>query len=186
MASYITLPGIGGSGSTHWQTVWESAETGFSRFKPADWDSPNLEDWIQALDREIAASATAPILVAHSLACLLVAHWQARSSKPIAGAFLVAVPDPTSTAFPGAASGFANPPLSRFRFPSQIVASTDDPYGSPDYVRDRAEHWGSSIVELGALGHINGASGLGSWPQGRRLLSDFESNISGSPISTTG
>ncbi|MEG9472588.1 MAG: alpha/beta hydrolase [Sphingomonas sanguinis] len=31
------------------------------------------------------------------------------------------------------------------------------------------------MVEVGALGHINGASGLGSWPEGRRLLTAFRS-----------
>ena len=104
MTDIIILPGIGGSGPTHWQSHWERDDGRMRRFKPADWDRPDLPDWISAVDRAVGASSEPPLLVAHSLACLLVAHWQHVSRLQVAGALLVAVPDPQSGIFPKAAA----------------------------------------------------------------------------------
>ncbi len=174
MATTIILPGVGGSGDAHWQTHWENSTTTMERFKPTSWDAPVLEDWLAALDRAVADAVEPPLLVAHSLACLLVAHWSDRpASTPIRGAFLVAVPDPAAPAFPSEAGSFRNVPDRPLRFPTLIVASEDDPYGSPTYSRSRANAWGSGFVIAGRLGHINGASALGDWPLGRMLFESF-------------
>lgn len=173
----IILPGIGGSDDCHWQTRWEDTNPQMRRFQPGNWDLPDLADWISALDRAVGTATSPPLLVAHSLACLLVAHWQAVSSRPIAGAFLVAVPDPESDAFPVEADSFVNPPTQKLRFPSVIVASANDPYGTAAYSRRRANQWRSGIVEIGAFGHINGRSGLGAWPCGMSLLKSFMAGI---------
>jgi len=170
MRSTIILPGIGGSGSEHWQSRWEAEEAGFVRFAPSSWDRPELGDWIEALDHAVRDAGTPPLLVAHSLACLLVAHWQVRSTLPVAGAMLVAVPDPTGPAFPVEAASFASPPETRFRVPSLVVASSNDPHGTMTHSRRRAEQWGSRLIEAGDLGHINSSSGLGAWPAGRAIL----------------
>ena len=42
-----------------------------------------------------------------------------------------------------------------------------------EHARERASQWGSGIVEVGELGHVNEASGLGDWPQGKALLVAF-------------
>jgi len=177
MKDIIILPGIGGSGEAHWQTRWERSNPEMRRFQPADWEKPELADWISALERAVGASATPPLLVAHSLACLLVAHWQQISSLAVAGAFLVAVPDPQSVSFPEEAAGFADPPLQRMRFPTLIIASADDPFGTPGYARARADLWGSGLVEIGPFGHINGQSGLEDWGPGRALLTAFSAGL---------
>ncbi|MBR0829014.1 serine hydrolase family protein [Bradyrhizobium manausense] len=173
MRKMITLPGIGGSGDAHWQTRWERTEPRFTRFVPASWDQPDLDDWVQALERAVADSDEPPVLVAHSLACLLVAHWAARSSSPVAGAFLVSVPNPDGPAFPSAAASFRSAPSAPLRFASLIVASSDDPYGDLAYIRQHARDWHAGLVTVGALGHINASSGLGDWAQGRGLLEAF-------------
>lgn len=177
MRKIIMLPGIGGSGDEHWQSLWEASSRDFTRFAPASWDSPRLADWIEALDVAVAASDSPPVLVAHSLACLLVAHWQARSVLPVAGAMLVAVPDPHGSPFPAEATSFADPPEQRLRFRSVIVASGNDPYGTMDHARRRAAEWGSRLVEIGDAGHINAGSGLGDWPAGRALLMEFVGDL---------
>lgn len=175
----IILPGIGGSGGSHWQSRWQAKDPSMRRFRPGDWDQPDLADWIAALDLEVEGSSAPPILVAHSLACLLVAHWAAKSRRSVAGAFLVAVPDPGSSVFPTEARGFAAVPGGPLPFPSLVVASTNDPYGSMESVEARAADWGSRVVVAGPLGHINGQSGLGDWPAGRALLADFAAAASG-------
>jgi predicted alpha/beta hydrolase family esterase len=176
----ITLPGIGGSGEDHWQSLWEKAEPRLMRFQPTSWDEPELNDWAQSLERAIGGCERPPVLVAHSLACLLVAHWAMRSSSRVAGAFLVSVPDPDGPNFPSAAASFRPAPDTPLRFPSLIVASTDDPYGSLAYARLRSDQWQTGLVVVGAHGHINASSGLVDWAQGRALLEAFCASLSGS------
>jgi len=173
MTEFIVLPGIGGSGESHWQTHWEKASPAMRRFTPADWNAPDFKNWMAALETAVATATAPPLLIAHSLSCLLVAHWQKVSRLPVTGAFLAAVPDPSSPVFPANAEDFASVPRERFRFPSLIIASTNDPYGSLEYVKAKAVHWGSQLHVAGALGHINGASALGEWREGRALLEDF-------------
>jgi predicted alpha/beta hydrolase family esterase len=177
MREIITLPGIGGSGEAHWQSRWEARKPRMRRFSPSSWDLPDLDDWIEALDREVQKSATPPLLVAHSLSCLLVPHWSARTERVVAGALLVAPPDPSSPAFPAEASGFADPPIQALPFPSMIIASSNDPYSSLSYARSLADQWGSAFIDIGAHGHLNGSSGLGDWSQGRAALAAFEAGL---------
>lgn len=170
MTDFIILPGSGGSGETHWQSRWQRANPAMRRFSPANWDLPDFDDWVAALETAVSQATTPPVLIAHSLSCLLVAHWQAASSRQVGGAFLVAVPDPASPAYPAYAIPFADTPRDPLRFPSLIVASTDDPYDPHGYAVAKAGQWGSALHMAGPLGHINSDSGLGDWPEGMDLL----------------
>jgi predicted alpha/beta hydrolase family esterase len=166
----LILPGIGNSGPEHWQSLWEGADPALVRVRQRDWDHPRCEEWVQALE---AQSVPGAVLVAHSLACLVVARWAQTTRKSVRAAMLVAVPDPAGAQFPKEAAGFAQLPGRAFAFPSVVVASSDDPYGSLEHARACSRAWGSRLVEVGALGHINAASGLGDWPQGRRILASL-------------
>ena len=44
--------------------------------------------------------------------------------------------------------------------------SSDDQYVTPGRARGFARAWGSRLVDVGPKGHINSASGLGTWPEG--------------------
>ncbi|MFD2265269.1 RBBP9/YdeN family alpha/beta hydrolase [Lacibacterium aquatile] len=173
----LLLPGINNSGPDHWQSLWEEVESDMKRFQPADWDRPRLEDWLATLERTVADTPGPCLLVAHSLACLLVAHWAERTQRKVKGALLVAVPDPSGPAFPVEARTFGPLPTGRLPWPSLIVASSNDPYGSLPHARHCAETWGAGLVEIGPYGHINGAHGLGRWEEGRRLLTAFATGI---------
>ena len=166
----LILPGIGNSGPEHWQTLWEQIHPHCRRVNQRDWDGPLCEEWVSALDAAVTACSSPPVLVAHSLGCLLVAHWARRSAKPIKGALLVAVPDPDGADFPAEVRGFSPVPLRPFAFPNIVVASSDDPHGSLAYARRCAVAWGSEFVEIGKAGHINADSGLGEWTYGYTLL----------------
>jgi uncharacterized protein len=175
--TFIMLPGIGGSDENHWQTLWERSNPSMKRFNPPDWNSPQLSVWCRALQDAIDAADEPAVLVAHSLSCLLVAHWAAPSASTVAGAFLVAVPDPDAPVFPSAASSFRAVPTGALPFPSIIIASTDDLYGTLEYAQSRAQQWNSRLIDIGPSGHINAASNLGDWPQGKSLLNDFVSSL---------
>ena len=166
----LIVPGIGNSGPQHWQTLWEQRHPHWQRISQRDWDCPRCDEWVAALDAALAGFATQPVFVAHSMGCLVVAHWAGRSSVPVRAAFLVAVPDPNSPNFPSAAQGFQPVPLSPLQFPSLVVSSTDDPFGSVAHAQRCAEAWGSEFVKIGSAGHINAESGHGDWPDGLRLL----------------
>ena len=120
----LILPGIGNSGPQHWQTLWERRYPHFQRVNQRDWVRPVCDEWVGVLDAAVMACPSAPVLVAHSLACLLVAHWASRSTNAIHGALLVAIPDPDDPGFPADARGFSPVPLRPFPFPSIVVAST--------------------------------------------------------------
>ncbi|CAN7631796.1 alpha/beta fold hydrolase [Phenylobacterium sp. LjRoot225] len=176
----IMLPGIGGSGGGHWQTLWRLNDPFATVFQPSDWDRPDLDDWVAALDRAVALAAQPPLLVAHSLGCLLVAHWAARGRGLVAGAFLVAVPDPDGPVFPAEqAATFRSVPRQPMLFPTLMIASSDDPYGSLEFGRRCADAWRADLITAGALGHINEASGVGAWPSGRTLLTSFRRRLAG-------
>ncbi|MGX2032100.1 MULTISPECIES: alpha/beta hydrolase [Methylocaldum] len=166
----LIVPGIGNSGSEHWQTRWEIKHPEFRRVQQKEWNNPVCGDWIEQLEIAVSESGPHTVLVAHSLGCLLVAHWAQQMGRSIHGALLVAPPDPSLATFPSGAVGFSPVPRMNLPFPSTVVASPDDPYGSPDYARRCAAAWGSQLVEIAPCGHINASSGLDNWEEGFELL----------------
>ncbi|WP_321889836.1 RBBP9/YdeN family alpha/beta hydrolase [Paraburkholderia bannensis] len=169
----LVLPGYMNSGPGHWQTRWEAAHMGFERLQMPDWMQPDCDAWCAVLEAALAqdGNAGSVLLAAHSLGCLTVAHWAARHASAatrakVAGALLVALPDPRGPEFPRAARGFDPVPLAALPFASIVVASTDDPYGGVAFSQQCAQAWGSRWMDVGARGHINAESGLADWPQG--------------------
>lgn len=169
----LVLPGFGNSGPGHWQTLWEKRHPAWRRVDLGQWDAPDCQDWVRMLDVAVQRCGAPPILVAHSLACLLVAHWARQSSALIKDAFLVAIPEPASPSFPAPAKGFMPVPMHRLTFPTLVVASTNDSFGSIDHARMCAAAWGSRFVDVGEAGHINADSGLGDWTEGYALFQKF-------------
>ncbi|MCC9308221.1 alpha/beta hydrolase [Kitasatospora sp. RB6PN24] len=167
---FLVLPGYEGSGPQHWQSHWEAADPAFQRVEQADWDHPRLGEWVDVLDAAVAAQEQPVVLVAHSLGCILVAHWAARrAGAAVAGAFLVAPAD-IEGAGVAELAGFCPIPLKPLPFPALVVASSDDPWCSLDRSRRFADAWGARLVVAGAHGHLNSASELGDWEYGRELL----------------
>lgn len=166
----LILPGYGNSGVEHWQTLWELSHSNFKRVQQRDWEHPVCEEWVQVLEKALEKVDSDVVLVAHSLACLVVAHWANKEHRPIKGALLVAPPNTSRSIFPKEALGFENTPLLPFDFPSIVVASTNDEYASIEYAQKCATAWGSECVNVGAKGHINTQSALGFWDEGYALL----------------
>jgi len=170
----LMLPGYADSGYRHWQSQWERADPACRRVVQRDWLQPRLDEWLATLDREVAACAAPPVLVAHSLACTLVAHWVARGAAGARAALLVAPSDTDMVAeLQEEVRTFAPVPLVRLPFPSIVVASTSDPFAPMTRATAFAEAWGSRLVTIGDAGHINAETGFGPWPEGRRLLAEL-------------
>ena len=54
-----------------------------------------------------------------------------------------------------------------------VVSSSNDPYDPASYAVSMAASWGAGHIDVGPLGHVNVASGIGDWPEGRRLLGAY-------------
>jgi uncharacterized protein len=172
----LLLPGLYNSGPEHWQTHWKAEHPEFVRVEQRDWDTPDCRDWVETLRREIAAAPAPAVLVGHSTSCCLVAHWAAAHAARqtnVRGALLVAPSDVEASSYPSGPTGFAPMPLAPLPFPSIVVASTNDEYVTLPRAALFAHAWGSRLEVPGALGHINSASNLGSWPEGLALLREL-------------
>jgi predicted alpha/beta hydrolase family esterase len=91
----------------------------------------------------------------------------------VRGALLVAPPDPADVSFPEFICGFDTVPNFRLPYSSIVIASSNDPYGSLEFQAQCARNWGSRFINAGARGHLNGTSGLGTWPEAHALLEDL-------------
>jgi uncharacterized protein len=173
----LHLPGWQNSGPGHWQSHWERLY-GEPRVQQDDWLWPKRGDWMARLDEALLArpapdgTPTPVVLVAHSLGCHLVAAWAAHSQHRtrVQAALLVAPPDVQRQDWPPQLSSWRVPVLQPLPFRSLVLASTNDAYADEACSAQMASAWGSQWLSLGALGHLNGESGLGEWPQGRELL----------------
>ena len=123
----IIQPGWRNSGPRHWQSHWQR-RLGATRVETGDWDAPQLEDWLQGLDRALALARKPVIVIAHSLGCVAVAHYAQRQPQRIAGALLVAPADVERPFVPRELMGFAPTPRQPLPFPARMVASSNDPF----------------------------------------------------------
>ena len=169
----LVLPGWQNSGPQHWQTVWQDQNPAFLRVQQRDWDAPVLAEWVAMLGEAVERAVPPVVLVAHSLGSITIAHW-AKSSQGRSGvvraALLVAPADVEQPDTPWQIQGFGPVPALRLPFASTLVASTNDPYLSIERAQIFAENWRSQFFDIGQAGHINGESGLGDWPDGKRML----------------
>lgn len=168
----LILPGLFNSGATHWQSHWERQFPGFHRVEQQDWETPIAADWVEQLNQEIEAADGEVVLVAHSLAVTLITLWaqQYPESRKVRGALLVAPSDTEAPSYPPGTSGFTPMSTQRLPFATIVVASTDDPYVTPERAKTFSQAWGSELVWLENAGHINGQTGYGVWPEGLELL----------------
>ncbi len=172
---HLIIPGLNNSGPRHWQSFWEKSLPDSNRVVQENWESPEKRDWVERLDRYIRELRTETVFVAHSLGSITAVEWLLQFKNPLVrGAFLVAPADADSVEI---IRDFAPVPLERLPVPSMVVASENDPYVSMERAKLFAASWGARLVNVGALGHINAKMDLGEWPDGRRLLADFEASL---------
>ncbi|OIH93937.1 alpha/beta hydrolase [Curtobacterium sp. MCBA15_001] len=171
---WVIVPGIWNSDPEHWQSRWQDDRGPEAvRIAPTSWSAPEPADWSRAIDRAVAAVDEPPVLVAHSLGVIAAWRWLVEHDDGrVAGAFLVAPPDPDAPGFPAAARTFTLPETA-VATPSLLVVSDDDPYCSRERAESMGAAMGAEVHRLGAFGHVNVASGVGAWPIGRGLLEDF-------------
>jgi uncharacterized protein len=177
----LIIPGWTNAGPDHWQTRWETKLRTARRVEQADWETPMLGDWVGRIIDAVARSTRPVVLVAHS--CGVSAAVHAAHKLPagmVAGAFLVAAPDlEASDIWPARDGGFAPVPQTALPFPSVMIASSTDPYCTPERAGAFAAAWGSTLIDAGDAGHLNSASGHGPWPEGLMRFGWFLKQLNG-------
>lgn len=168
----LILPGLNGSPETHWQRHWARDNPESRVVEQYDWACPEREQWLAELERQVGMIGRDVWLVGHSLGCVLAAHFAgSRLASHIRGALLVAPCDLDATeSLHPCVVRFGAMPRRRLPFPTLVVGSLNDPYMPIDRLRRTAEAWGSDLVDIGAAGHINIASGFGRWSAGYDFL----------------
>lgn len=167
------LAGVGNSEHEHWQSRWHRSLPGSLWVEQRDWENPIRDEWVAAALAAFRQASSPIVVVAHSLGCLLAAEVLEVAHPDVIGAFLVAVPDADGSNFPRCVQGFRRALDLPMPVPSIVIASTNDPYGSLQHAQKVAERWGSELIAVGALGHVNLKSDVGDWPEGRAHFERF-------------
>ncbi|MFX0578293.1 RBBP9/YdeN family alpha/beta hydrolase [Nocardia nepalensis] len=176
----VIVPGLRDHIPDHWQTLLAERLDNVRTVPPLEHDKLSRAARVAALDAVLADIDGPAALVAHSAGVMITVHWAQQATRPVHGALLATPPDfetPLPQGYPSLdqldADGWTPIPWRRLPFPSIVAASTSDPLASYRRVAGMAEAWGSRLVELGDVGHLNPASGYGYWPQAEELLREL-------------
>jgi uncharacterized protein len=163
--SYLILHGYQSSGPGHWQT-WlagrlRSGDASVHYPDLPDADAPQLRSWLSALEGELDAIGEPPVVLCHSLACLLWLHHVAGGGRPASRVLMVAPPSEAGA-----------PEMLRSFFPvptvgveeGRLVCSDNDPYCPEGADELYARPLGLPADVLAGRGHINPEAGYGPWP----------------------
>jgi predicted alpha/beta hydrolase family esterase len=184
-ATVLIVPGLRDHVADHWQTLLQAELTGAHAVEPLRENALSCPARVEAIEQSLARISGPVILVAHSAGCLMTIHWaaahRATAFERVRGALLVTPPD-LGAAWPDkypspqslAQHGWSPLPREPLPFPSIVAASSNDPLASVAAVRAMAADWGSRLLELGEVGHMNPASGFGPWPLAREVIAQLQ------------
>lgn len=159
-STYLILHGWQGSGPGHWQT-WLAGRlrsAGATVHYPdlPDADAPALHAWLDALRGELDAIGEPPVVICHSLACVLWVHHIAAGGAPAERVLLVA--PPSLAGVPEVLEGFFPTPAVELGN-ARLVCSDNDPY-CPE---GATTFYDAPTDLLPGQGHINPDAGYGDW-----------------------
>ncbi|MFJ1844874.1 MULTISPECIES: RBBP9/YdeN family alpha/beta hydrolase [unclassified Streptomyces] len=176
----VIVPGLRDHVPDHWQTVLADKIAGARTVPPLEKDRLSRDAQVAALDEMLSDISGPVVLVAHSAGAITTVHWAQRLRRSVKGALLAAPPDfdtPLPDGYPTPEvlreNGWTPTPRTPLPFPSIVAASTNDPLAAADRVADLARAWGSRLVDLGPVGHLNPASGYGAWPRAEEFVREL-------------
>jgi predicted alpha/beta hydrolase family esterase len=185
LSTILIVPGLRDHVDDHWQTLL-GAKLMWSRpvrsVQPGGRANLDLGARVRAIQHALESIQGRVTIVAHSAGTLMLAHWaQWHSRADIVGAVLVTPADletPMPEGYPTLAAlqkhGWLPLPRKRFPFPSIVAASSNDPLAALPRVEELAGDWGSHLIRLGHVGHLNPASGFGEWPLAEDLIARLD------------
>lgn len=180
-ATILIVPGLRGHVAEHWQTLLANRLQKVRTVPPMGRDNIDCGARCAAIERAVQAIKGDIILVAHSGGAISVAHWALTTRRPVRAALLATPPDfetPMPDGYPTMAelehAGWLPIPWDPLPFPSVVAASRNDHLARFERVEEMAADWGSDLVDLGAVGHLNPESGFGEWTMAVQLVHDID------------
>jgi uncharacterized protein len=185
-STILIVPGLRDHVEDHWQTHLARRLGGDRRVvtvPPLEADKLSRAARVAAIQQTLER-ITGPVLaVAHSAGVVMLVHWAQvhGQARPLEGALLAAPPDfesPLPAGYPTLDvledNGWLPLPRAPLPFRSIVAASTNDPLARFERVHDMASAWGARLVNVGAVGHLNPASGHGEWPMAEEFIHSLE------------
>ena len=176
----LIVPGLRDHVAEHWQTLLQARLPKAASVPPLEHDKLSCAARVAALDDAIARIDGPIVLVAHSAGVMITVHWAQQHDRPIQGALLATPADlevPMPAGYPTLdvleEHGWLPFPRKPLPFPSILGASRNDPLAAFDRAAGMAADWGSRLVDLGEVGHLNPAAGYGEWPQADTLIREL-------------
>lgn len=176
----LIVPGLRDHVDAHWQTLLAAKLPRVRTVPPMGREDLDCAARVAAIEREAQAIEGPLILVAHSGGVVMAVHWARQTRRQVLGALLATPPDferamPAGYPSLGALQdgGWLPVPRQRLPFASIVAASRNDPLGRYERIAALASDWGSLLVDLGDVGHLNPASGFGHWPRAEQLIAEF-------------
>lgn len=183
-ATVVIVPGLRDHVPEHWQTLLEAKLAKTRKVvsvPPLREDGLNCAARVEAIEKVVQAIVGPVLFVAHSGGVIMLLHWAQKYRHAVKGALLAAPPDfetPLPAGYPTLdtlrANGWLPVPLKPLPFPSLVAASTNDPLATFASVENMAAQWGGTLVNGGAVGHLNPASGYGEWLRAEDLLQQID------------
>jgi len=182
----LIVPGLREHVADHWQTLLAEKLPHVRTVPPLQQDKLSCTARVAAIDRELAMIDGPVVIVAHSAGAIMTVHWATQGARSIRGA-LLATPADLETPMPAGYStldtwrdnGWLPLPRRPLPFPSIVAASLDDPLARFERTSELARAWGSRLVNLGSVGHLNPASGFGEWSLAMVLIERLAADSSG-------
>lgn len=173
----LIVPGLRDHVAEHWQTLLAARYPTAHTVPPMGREDLDCAAKVAAIEAAAGAIAGPIVVVAHSGGSIMVAHWSLTTKRKVTGALLATPPDferEMPAGYPTIAQlahgGWLPVPRRRLPFPSIVAASRNDPLGAYERVAYLAGEWGSELVDLGMVGHLNPASGFGEWNDADALI----------------
>jgi predicted alpha/beta hydrolase family esterase len=184
----LIVPGLRDHVDDHWQTLLAARLDRVRTVPPMGRENLDRAARVRATEQTALEIDGPVIVVAHSGGVITAVHWARQTRCEVLGALLATPPDferamplgfPTTCALE--AGGWMPVPKDPLPFPSIVAASRNDPLADYARVTAFARAWGSRLVDLGKVGHLNPASGFGDWPRALSLIDEL-----GADTATTG
>ena len=178
-ATILIVPGLRDHVNAHWQTLLAAKLPRVRTVPPMGREDLDCAARVAAIEREAQAIEGPLVLVAHSGGVVMTVHWARQTRRQVLGALLATPPDferAMPAGYPSLEAlqdgGWLPVPRERLPFASIVAASSNDPLGRYERIATMAIDWGSLLVDLGDVGHLNPASGFGDWPRAEQLIAE--------------